>query len=250
VGAIQAKVLPARGLSSWVLVAALGALMGCGRHERSAPRADASTVGDAGAPPVLHAHRTRQPLHIDGELKEADWHDDDRTGPFLDATGHAARPFSEAMALVDGDLLVLGLYAADQDIEAHVRDHDGPVWTDDAFVLRFAPPGAEKAPFAIDVSATGVIADGRIGRGGAVDTSWESGARAVVDHDGTINDASNEDEEWVVEMTVPLAALGARAGSSLKFEVSRCDTPKRARRTCASWGHGAAGPVGVLELAP
>ncbi len=153
------------------------------------------------------------------------------------------------MALVDGDTLVLGLYAADEDIEAHVTEHDGPVWTDDAFLLRFAPPGAGSEPFAIDVSATGVIADGRLKKGGTVDPTWESGARAVVDHDGTINDPTNEDEEWVVEMTIPLASFGARV-ASMKFEVARCDTPKQARRRCASWGHGASGPVGRLELAP
>jgi hypothetical protein len=72
----------------------------------------------------------------------------------------------------------------------------------------------------------------------------------VVDHDGTINDPSNEDEEWVVEMTIPLASLGVRPGSSLKFEVTRCDTPKGAGRRCATWGHGPSGPTGRLELAP
>ena len=199
--------------------------------------------------PVLHARRTTGALKMDGELKESDWQATDRTGAFVDADGHPGRPFSEAMALVDGDMLVLGLYAADQDIEAHVTEHDGPVWTDDAFLLRFAPPGAESEPFAIDVSATGVIADGRLKKAG-VDTSWESRARAVVDHDGTINDPTNEDEEWVVEMTIPLASLGVRAGSAMKFEVTRCDTPKRAGRRCASWGHGTSGPAGRLELAP
>jgi hypothetical protein len=242
--------------SSTVRSFAAGALMvvaaltasGCGSHGKDAPRADATSSSSAA--PLLRAHRLTHPLQIDGELKEADWHGAERTGPFVDGEGHPGRPFSEAMALVDGETLVLGLYAADQDIESHVTAHDGPVWTDDAFLLRFAPAGAEAEPFAIDVSATGVIADGRVKRGGVVDTSWESGARAVVDHDGTINDPKDEDEEWVVEMTIPLASFGIRGGSSMKFEVTRCDTPKQARRRCASWGHGAAGPAGRLELAP
>jgi hypothetical protein len=162
-----------QGARSLALAAAL-LMSACSRRDKDVGRADAA-VAAAPAPAgavVLHAHRTTAPVHLDGELKEADWHAAERTGPLIDAEGNPGRPFSDVMALVDDDTLFLGLYAADQDIEAHVIEHDGPVWTDDSFLLRFVPPGAEASPFAVDVSATGVIAAGGFKLGGGGDSCW------------------------------------------------------------------------------
>ena len=81
-----------------------------------------------------------------------------------------------------------------------------------------------------------------VGADGREDLSWESGVRAAVDRDGSLNaDDGEEDEEWVVEAAVPWKALGVVPGptTEVTFSASRCDTPKDGTRRCGAsreWG--------------
>ena len=54
--------------------------------------------------------------------------------------------------------------------------------------------------------------------------------------DGTLNDTSDNDEEWLIELAIPLKNLGldGRAGESMGVRMRRCDTSKTGARTCAN----------------
>jgi hypothetical protein len=219
-----------------LLPALLGAaaLSGCHRDEHSTPIESRAALACALAVP-----RASGPIKTDGEVDEPDWTAAGRSGPFIDARGAEARPFSDARFLWDEQNLYVVLYAADDDIRAKVTAPDGPVWIDDAFSLRLTPAGAGAPTFAIDISATGVVMDARRGRDGKLDASWQSGIALGVDRDGSLNDASDEDEEWVVEAAIPWAALGvsAAAGTRIEIEASRCDTPRGTKeRRCGAFG--------------
>ncbi len=196
-------------------IAALGVIVGAAAGVR-AVRADVP-------PPALHVGRAA--VAIDGETDDEPWRSAARV-----AMG--VRPYSEARFVHDSGSLSVMLYAADEDIRTTAARHDDPLWIADAFELVFRVGGEERT---IAVSPAGVISDARRTRGG-LDPSWESGARASVDRDGTLNDSSDDDEEWVVEMSIPLHALGleGRAGEHVDVTVRRCDRPKNAERTCAT----------------
>jgi hypothetical protein len=228
------------------------ALAGLGCSRSHASEKAARSVASADAKP-LEVPRLHGELQLDGALTEPGWHAAGRTGPFLDVIGKAAIPYSEARVTWDDERLYVGLYAADEDIEAHVTAHDAPVWTDDSFLVRISTGDNRRDVYAIDVSATGVISDAR-GTQRGFDPAWESGAAVAVDHDGTVNDPSDQDEEWVVEMSIPFASLGVTPvrGAKLGIEIARCDKPKHAPRRCGWFGKTPAGaaPAGVLVLAP
>ena len=148
-------------------------------------------------------------LAIDGELDEVAWHTPARTGAFTDAHGAQAAPYSDARFLRDDRDLYLALYAADEDVEAS-----------DAFVVELSSPrGVLKLTF----SATGAI------------TPSVKGARAAIDLDGTFGDPSNDDEEWVVEAAVPLAAIPFGADGTVRVNVSRCDVTHDGVKRCGAW---------------
>ncbi|MEO7112113.1 MAG: hypothetical protein ABI183_16840, partial [Polyangiaceae bacterium] len=95
----------------------------------------------------------------------------------------------------------------------------------------------------IEVNPLGVIVEGSRPSGGAdapFNGVWKSGATAAHDLDGTPDDPKDQDEEWVIEMAVPLASLGltGKPGEHIGFTVSRCDKPKDSPRACAGWGTG------------
>lgn len=237
------------------LLGAALALGGCrsSSSTTSAPEPSASSAAAVHADDaLLMIPRAKGPIQLDGELDEDDWRSAARTGAFLDAQGGEARPFSDARFLWGDGALYVVLYAADDDIRASVKEHDGPVWTDDSFALTLRPEAPGSPSFQIDVSAAGVTTDVRRGARGLRDASWESGMKVGVDRDGTANDASDEDEEWVIEARIPLASLGLASapGTRLRIESSRCDTPRAGGpRRCGRLAAG--GREGrVLELAP
>jgi hypothetical protein len=161
---------------------------------------------------VLRLPRIELPLKMDGELDDAFWQAKvARTGPFADGKGAPGRPYSDAWLAWGKGKLVLALYAADEDIRSSGASRDAfhVVVGDKAFDV--GPAGdAPNAPGGTDIAR---------------------------EHDGTLDDSANDDEEWVTELTIPLAALGLRGepGEATDFAVSRCDTPKGGLFACGAW---------------
>jgi hypothetical protein len=198
-------------MPSWgnaVVVAGALALGLAAWRARPAPAAPARAVV-AGHELVVPA--VDGALGLDGELGDALWRGDvARTGAFLDASGAPARPYSDARVVSARGQLIVALYAADEDIRTA-----GPLR--DVFHVTVGDATFE-------VSATGEL------RGAP------AGTRIGHDLDGTVDDPTDDDEEWVIELAIPLAALGlqGRAGERVAFAVERCDTTRDGTRGCGT----------------
>ena len=150
-----------------------------------------------------------------------------RTGDFLLKSGKPARPYSEARLVWSGDYLYLALYASDEDIESHTDQPDQPIRRSTTpSASSFSQPGVE---YAIDVTPKAVITDSIRRGGGEWDYTWNSGAHASREIDGSINEPKNMDEEWAIELAIPFESLGMKGerGENIGMSISRCDTPKR-----------------------
>lgn len=143
----------------------------------------------------------RGAITVDGELREADWNDRARFATFL-AGDAEARPHSQVRLLRDATTLYVGLYAADQDIRST-----------DAFELALGS-------LHVRVDARGKVAPPDLVA--AVD----------VEDDETIDDPRDDDEEWTVELAIPIARVPADATS---VRATRCDTPKGGAPRCGGW---------------
>jgi hypothetical protein len=199
------------------------------------------------APIALHVPRTSEPIHIDAELEGKKlWEaDSGHTGDLVDEHGQGMVPFTEAKARWGNGNLYLMLYAGDLDIESR-----------DAFHLEI---GGGDRLHVLDVSVLGGLTEAICDADAAsfvspaaapasCDRSWHSRATVAVDRDGTIDQLGDNDEEWVVEMAIPLAALGldrATPGTRLPFAIRRCDVGAGSH-ACGSWGGGP--PRGELIL--
>lgn len=226
---------------------------GCGEVSRStATSASAAVVARSTSaafvgPRELLVPKTTEPIKADGKFDESPWMNAGRTGAFVDGVGALGRPYSDARLLWDEQNLYLTLYAADENIEARSKEHDGPLGLDDAFSVRLGPlpagaadgsPLANGASYQLDFAPNGAIADTRIGPDAARDATWESHVVVGVDLDGTVNDSSDEDEEWVIEAALPWSSLGVSPAPGLRIaaRIGRCDTPKASKRRCTAWG--------------
>ncbi len=235
------------------LVGAAGATLGV----RGLAACRSSPTRDAHAAIELHVPRVGAPIPIDGEVEgKKAWESDvGGTGVFKTAAGQGMVPYSEARLRWRDGTLYLWLYAGDLDLEGSVTERDGPVLRDDAFRVEL---GAGGRAYTIDVNVLGTIADTVCARavgapdGAPCDASWQSGATVGVDRDGTLNRTGDNDEEWIVEMAVPLASLGlggARAGTRIPFAVRRCDVQKSGAGACGGFGLGERAEI-VLDATP
>ncbi len=169
------------------------------------------------APPALPAPGARIPhttgaITVDGEWKEPDWSGRASRHQFLGDDGQLARPSSEVRLLHDDDTLYVGLYAADENLQSAT----------DAFDVSI---GA----LALRVDVKGTV------------TPPHDGVRAAVDTDGTIDDPHDFDEEWVIELAIPLKLVDLAPGKQVQVKASRCDVTKDNEKRCGSW----AGPLVV-----
>jgi hypothetical protein len=55
-----------------------------------------------------------------------------------------------------------------------------------------------------------------------------------------INDTKSKDEEWAIELAVPLASIGMKGerGENIGMSIRRCDIPFGVPRVCSGWGEG------------
>jgi hypothetical protein len=214
----------------------------------------AASARRAHARPIVVVPRSGAPITTDGKNDEAAWLGSGRTGPFFDASGAIARPYSDARLLWDDERLYLTLYAADNDIRAPHKERDAALEEGDAFTVRLALPGeGDAGPGQVVLLAfapNGAVYDARELPGGGRDVAFDAHASVGLDADGTPNDPSDEDEEWIVEAAIPWSALGVKpaAGMRIGARFGRCDVPKdTTERRCSAWGDA---PAGELVLGP
>ncbi len=190
------------------------------------------------APVTLQVPLVHDPVRLDGELGERFWSKQSaRTGAFVDASGRPARPFTEVRLAWDGKALRLGLYAADREIV-----------TGDRFRLRLGEGPTARTVF---LGPTGHVA----GASTALDARLAASMNATRlghDVDGTVDDARDDDEEWVLEVALPLAALGVapRPGSRLSVEIVREDVGAAAGGVVGRSAWAVPSGRGVFRLGP
>jgi hypothetical protein len=187
----------------------------------------------------LRVPRVTQPIPIDAELDgKKVWESEaGRTGVLADSSGKGMVPYTEAKLRWGEGKLYFLLYAGDLDLEGSVTEPDGPVSRDDSFHIELG--GGNGRVYTIDVSVLGTLADAEC-REQKCDPRWQSGATVAVDRDGTLNRIGDNDEEWVVEMAVPLEAIGwkgAAAGTHIPLTIRRCEVGHGGvSRSCGAFG--------------
>jgi len=161
---------------------------------------------------------TEKPI-LDGRLDDRAWVVAPWSEPFFDAVDpDGPRPEQETWFKLawDESSLYVAAVLMETDVRATVERADAAVWPDSDFEV-FIDPGSEgKAWFTIRANARGVI------RGSFEESSgdsilpraWSCSALdGGLQVDGSLNDASDTDRAWVVEMAIPWSCLAPDAGS-------------------------------------
>lgn len=156
-----------------------------------------------------------RPPVIDGDLSDAAWQNAPWTDPFEDIQGpdlpkprHATR----VKMVWDQTTLYVGARLEEPHVWGTLRQHDAVIFQDNDFELFLDPDGDHHRYLELELNALGTTWDLSLDKpykdGGVADNRFEfAGLQSAVQVLGTINNPSDTDTAWQVEIAIPIASI-------------------------------------------
>jgi hypothetical protein len=171
-------------------------------------------------------YRATEPVSIDGRLDEMMWQSAPWTDDFSDIEG-AVKPTprfrTRAKMLWDAEYFYIAASLEEPHVWGSLKDHDAVIFHDNDFEVFIDPNGDNHEYYEFEINALNTGWDLFLPRpykdGGKADNSWEiPGLKTAVHVQGTLNDASDRDQRWSVEIAFPW--------KSIRHAANRTTTPR------------------------
>jgi len=171
--------------------------------------------------PVYEARRALEAPSIDGNLLEEEWARAPWTEAFSDIRGSDwPRPAyrTRVKMLWDEDYLYLGAEMEEPHLWGTLTRRDAIVYQDDDLEVFLDPDGNGRDYYEVEINVLGTVFDLFLDRpyreGGRADIGWDlQGLLTGIAIQGSVNDPSDRDQGWTVEMGIPWAHLTPPAQS-------------------------------------
>ncbi len=198
------------------------------------------------APERYVIYRAAGPIEVDGELSEPSWQAIEWTRGFRDIQGPSQpepRHRTVVQMLWDDDFLYIGAFLQEPHLSASLTERDSVIFADDNdFEVFIDPDGDTQDYFELEMNALNTVWDLLLVRpyrdGGPAVSAWDiRGLKTAVALKGTLNDPSDLDKAWTIEIAVPFAALREciaglpprpEAGDQWRMQFSRVEWRFRA----------------------
>lgn len=171
------------------------------------------------APLSYTCFKAAAPLVIDGKMDEADWQNAPWTQPFTDIEGDlkpAPHLQTRLKMLYDGSGLYLFARLEEPHLWATLTERDAVIFQDNDFEIFIDPDGDTHEYYELEINPLGTVWDLFIikpyrDEHSALD-AWDiRGIGYAIYLDGTLNDPSDTDSAWSLEMLIPWKYLAQRA---------------------------------------
>lgn len=154
--------------------------------------------------------RTKSKITIDGKLNEADWNAAKSVGQFqFPWHTEGKKEQTAAKLLWDDTYLYVSFRCEDAHIWGEHTERDSPVYRDDCVEVFTAPnPDHPNNYFNIEMNVREAFLDQHHpdGPGVKLKEEWNAtGVKIAVTINGTLNDDSDTDTEWILEAAIPFA---------------------------------------------
>lgn len=165
-------------------------------------------------------YKAIEPLIIDGKLDEASWQATEWTEDFVDIEGNLKpKPdfITKAKMLWDDDYFYFGAYLEENDLWASLTKRDAVIFFDNDFEIFIDPDGDTHDYYEFEMNALNTIWDLLVikpyrDRQQVAFNSFDfKGLKSAVYLKGTLNDPSDKDEYWSLEVAIPWESLAEAA---------------------------------------
>jgi hypothetical protein len=157
---------------------------------------------------------------IDGRLDDPAWQRAPWTADFVDIQGGsmpAPRYRTRARLLWNAEYLFIGAVMDEPHVWGTLTERDAVIYHDNDFEVFIDPDADTHLYYELEINALDTVWDLMLIKpyrdGGPAIDAWDiQGLRTGVEVDGTLNDPTDEDRGWSVEIAVPWTVLEEAAG--------------------------------------
>lgn len=182
------------------------------------PLTTAASAQPPTPPKTYTCYRADRKINIDGRLNEQTWKKAPWTSSFVDIEGDKKPlPLQETRAkmLWDDEYLYIAAQIEEEHIWAYQDKKDQIVYLENDFEVFIDPDGDTDNYYELEINAINNTFDlflpKTYRKGGRARIKWDiAGLKSGVSVDGTINDASDKDKRWFVEIAIPFKALSTQ----------------------------------------
>lgn len=168
-------------------------------------------------------------LSIDGMLNEPAWLQATWTDPFADIRGMQL-PFprfeTRAKMLWDDNYLYIAAELEEPHLWATIKERDAVIFRENNFEIFIDPDGDTHHYYELEVNAMGTYWDLLLTKpyrnGGKPLNAWDiKGLEIGIDLNGSLNNPSDIDEGWTIEIAIPLSVLRETIGRNQPTDGSQ-----------------------------
>lgn len=178
------------------------------------------------------AYKTETPITVDGELSEGEWGNVEWTKEFNDLEGDkkpAPLYSTKTKMLWDDDYFYFAAELIEPHIWATLKDHDDVILYNNDFELFLDPDGDTHNYCEIEMNALTTVWDLILtkpyrDKPKVIDSWHVYGLKKAVKIYGTLNDPSDIDDKWTLELAIPwkvMEELSSHSGAPLNGEQWR-----------------------------
>ena len=163
--------------------------------------------------------RATTPITVDGKADEAAWKLAPWTADFVDIEGAGKdkpRFRTQVKMLWDDKNFYVFAQMEEPHVWATLTERDAVIFHDNDFEIFVCPTGTNLTYYEFEVNALNTVWDLFLPKpyrdGGPADNGWDiSGLQSAVNVRGTLNDPTDIDDGWDVEVAIPWAAFNRTA---------------------------------------
>jgi hypothetical protein len=159
------------------------------------------------------AYKTNEALTIDGKADETAWDKAPWSDDYIDIEGVVTPTYKTRMKMLwDADYLYLMAEMEEPHVWATLKERDTVIFYNNDFEIFIDPDGDTHNYYEYEMNAHNTLWDLFLTKpyrnGGKVIDSWDiQGVLSAVSVRGTLNDSSDRDEGWSVEIALPWGVI-------------------------------------------
>lgn len=152
-------------------------------------------------------------IKIDGQLDETAWKSGAEVASFeFPWWEQGEKEGTQAKLLWDNDYLYVSFVCEDAHIWAEHTERDSPVYRDDCVEVFTSPdPDQLNKYFNIEMNAIQASLEFSHPEGPGSKVPWDPDVQIATTIQGTLNDDSDVDQGWILEVAIPFAAFSGTA---------------------------------------
>lgn len=191
------------------------------------------------SPETYVCYRVHSDMNIDGIIDSEEWRSIPWTNYFVDIEGDKKpEPLQKTRVKIlwDEKYLYIAAELEETDIWAKLTERESVIFMDNNFEVFIDPSNDTHKYYELEINALGTLWDLMLIKpyrdGGPALNAWDiRGLKSAVHIDGTINDPTDVDNKWTVELAIPFKVLKEcapgrnlpKAGDQWRFNFSRVE---------------------------